>query len=220
MEVELIRHGMTASNMAGRYIGRTDEPLSTEGIAAIRKNGEFPDISRVYVSSMRRARETAALLFPCADLIICDDLREMDFGDFEGKSAQEMECDAAYRTWVDAGCLNACPNGEGISDFSGRVISAFDRIVREEIRRINSENKAAEGNPVPARQNTRGNDRLIIVAHGGTIMAVMQAFAWPRRTFYDWHIGNGNGWRAQMDETCWDRKPALTGYRQMEGMSL
>ena len=220
MEVELIRHGLTAGNIAGRYIGRTDEPLSTEGIAAIRKKGEFPDISRVYISSMQRARETAALLFPCADLIICDDLREMDFGDFEGKSAQEMEYDADYRTWVDAGCLDPCPNGESISGFSGRVIHAFDRIVREEIRRINSESKAAAGNTVLARQNARGNDRLIIVAHGGTIMAVMQAFAWPKRTFYDWHIGNGNAWRAQIDEICWDQNPVLTGYRQMEGISL
>ena len=37
MTVYLIRHGMNAGNREKRYIGRTDEPLCSEGIAALQK---------------------------------------------------------------------------------------------------------------------------------------------------------------------------------------
>lgn len=211
MEVILLRHGQTAGNLAGRYIGRTDEPLCPEGILRVRQMGAFPGIACVFASPMRRASQTAAILFPNAEQVVYDDLREMDFGDFEGRSADEMETDEAYRKWVDGGCLGACPNGESTAEFSSRICTAFDKIIRKAIMTRNS-----SGNSTGNEKDRYGGDCVVVVAHGGTIMAVMQKFARPSRDYFDWHVKNGSGWRASLDENKWETDPALTDYEMME----
>ena len=66
LKILLIRHSMTAGNKLGRYIGaRTDEPLCEEGIRLL-ENISYPPVQRVFVSPMRRCRETAEILFPGA----------------------------------------------------------------------------------------------------------------------------------------------------------
>ena len=93
MRVWLIRHGLTALGEAGKYQGRLDDGLSERGRAQLRSAAWTP--SRVWVSPARRARETAAILFPESEQIMVPNLREMDFGAFEGRSWREMENDAA-----------------------------------------------------------------------------------------------------------------------------
>ena len=63
MKVVLIRHSKTAGNLLGRYIGTTDEPLCEEGIRLL-ENRSYPAAELVYVSPMKRCRETAALIYP------------------------------------------------------------------------------------------------------------------------------------------------------------
>lgn len=217
MEIILLRHGQTAGNLTGKYIGKTDESLCPEGLAAVRLAGTFPDVAGVYVSSAMRARETADILFPNAKQIQCRDLCEMDFGDFEGRSANEMETDLYYRAWVEGGCRGACPNGESTTDFKARVREAFDVIVREEICR-NSANRSSE--IVEGSADQRNEDRIIILAHGGTIMAVMAAFARPAREYFDWHTGNVKGWRTYLDNKTWENNAVLTPYEKMEVIDL
>ena len=217
MEIVLIRHGQTAGNLAGQYIGKTDEPLCPQGIAAVRLAGIFPEVADVYVSSKRRTHETADILFPSAKQIICHDLREMDFGDFEGRSAIEMETDHEYRDWVDGGCQGVCPNGESTAEFKVRVRKAFDEIVKEKICLNNS---CRRSDFVDGSADQRNEDRMIILAHGGTIMAVMAAFARPARDYFDWHTGNVKGWRTYLDKKTWDNHAVLTPYVQMEVIDL
>ena len=200
MEVILLRHGQTAGNLARRYIGRTDEPLCEVGITAICKAGPFPAVPHVYVSPMLRAKQTAALLFPNADQMVADGLREMDFGDFEGRSANEMSNDTAYRTWVEGGCASACPGGEDMGTYSTRVCAAFYEIVLNAIAR--------------AEQN------VMIVAHGGSIMAIMCRCAKPQHDFYHWHVRNGCGYRAYLDEAVWAEHPVFSQYKALEGFPL
>ena len=111
LSIVLLRHGKTAGNQLGRYNGRTDEPLCEEGIREAEAAERHPEIQLVYSSPMLRARQTAKICFPNAEIIPIPNLREMDFGDFEGRTAQEMELDPVYRTWVDGGCVDRCPNG-------------------------------------------------------------------------------------------------------------
>ncbi len=108
MEVILLRHGKTAGNLAGRYIGRTDEPLCEAACRHLRESDPFTVASHVLVSPLQRAVETARLLFPEAELTVCQDLREMDFGDFEGRTAEEMADDPVYEEWVRGGCTGPC----------------------------------------------------------------------------------------------------------------
>ncbi len=175
MELLIMRHGQTPGNALRRYIGRTDEPLSDPGRAAAKEAGVDLSARSVYVSPMLRARQTAGICFPNAEQIVCDDLREMDFGDFENRSADDMVNDAVYREWVEGHCEGPCPNGELKADFDSRVCAAFERIVR-----------GFEG------------ERLIIVAHGGTIMSVMSAYADEKRPFYRWYVPNCGIYRARI----------------------
>ena len=84
MRILLIRHGLTAGNKEKRYIGRTDEPLCPEGLAALGQCS-YPCCAALVSSPMQRCRQTAQILFPAQKIHICEALRECDFGDFEGK---------------------------------------------------------------------------------------------------------------------------------------
>ena len=171
-----MRHAETSGNLRHAYIGRTDEPLCAEGRASARRAGVLPSITRVVVSPLLRARQTASICFPNAEQIVAPGLREMDFGDFEGRSALEMEDDPDYRLWLEGLCEPTCPNGESRALFCRRTAAAFEQIL--------------------AQERARNEQRLVIVAHGGTIMALMSRFAIPHRGYFDWHVGSCGGFRA------------------------
>ena len=175
MKLWLIRHGLTRLGEEKRYQGALDEPLSERGRAELRQADFAP--ARVYVSPMRRARETAAILFPIAEQVVVPDLREMDFGSFEGRGWWEMEQDTAYRAWVDGGCTGRCPNGEDRTVFSRRVIKAVEALLQME-------------------------EELVIVAHGGTQMAVLERWGRPAREYYRWQTACGCGWELDWDGEC------------------
>lgn len=170
IDILFIRHGATEGNLRRRYIGRTDEPLCEAGVAqveALRKQGLSVD--KLFVSPLLRARQTAELLFPQMSYTVVDSLAETDFGRFEGKSADELSGDPAYQAWVDAMCLTPIPEGESVADFKTRCCKAFAEVIEA----------------VP------DGSRVGFVVHGGVIMAIMEAYARPKRDFYAYHVGNG-----------------------------
>ena len=197
MEVLLLRHGMTAGNADGRYIGRTDLPVLPRGLEELRALGRDDSVERVYVTPLQRTQQTAALFFPRAAQVIVDDLTEKDFGDFEGRSAEEMADDPAYRQWVAEGAIGACPNGESMEDFARRIRRGFVRVVDEAL--------------------ARGDERLVLVGHGGAFMAVMIGFAHDGRDYYDWFAPNGGGWRSRIDPRTWKKEQRLLDVRPVLG---
>lgn len=172
MNVYLLRHGETAWNVQGRYQGISDIPLSPTGIAALGQ-ADFT-VESIVVSPLIRARQTAEILFPGAAQVVEAGLREMEFGAFEGRTANEMENDMDYRAWVDGGCMGPIPGGESVEAFSSRVCAAFERILAQAL--------------------AQGPEPLVIVAHGGTLMAIMARYIKPRRGFFEWRPPNGGGW--------------------------
>lgn len=161
-----------------RYIGRTDDPLSPEGEAALCLLPRDNDARLVYVTPLKRTQQTAAILFPHAKQRVVPDLREMDFGDFENRSAEDMASDAAYRAWVEQKCLPACPGGESVEQFRDRVCAAFVSVLAEE--------------------RTSGGNRPAFVLHGGTIMALMYRFSAHGGDYYQWCVNNGRGYQAEV----------------------
>ena len=183
MELLLMRHGATRGNELRRYVGRgSDEPLSEKGMVQCKEVGAFPRVRRAYVSPMLRARQTARLCFPHAELIVVPGLEEYDFGQFEGKSAQDMEHDEAYRAWVDGWCKGRCPGGESRAEFVSRTARALkDMLVR-----------AAE----------REEQKVIVIAHGGTVMAAMSSFADGSALaddYFGWQVGCCEGYACTVD---------------------
>ena len=100
---------------------------------------------------------------------VVDGFAEMDFGRFEGKSADELSDDPAYQAWVDAMCLTPIPKGESVADFKTRCCETFAETIK----------------------NVQDGSRVGFVVHGGVIMAILEAYARPKRDFYAYHIGNG-----------------------------
>ena len=169
-EILMLRHGATAGNALRRYIGRTDEPLSEAGRAALAAL-HYPAAKRVYISSLLRCRQTAEILFPGAEKIVVDDLREMDFGHFEGRSYLDMAEDAEYQAWLDSNCEAPIPGGETKEAFMDRCCAAFASVLAED-----------------------ESERLVFVVHGGTLMSVLSRYAEPEREYYRWSCSNGHGY--------------------------
>lgn len=130
--ISVIRHGMTEANEKGIYIGKTDLPLSPRGAAEIAsKMDEFdyPAVHRVYSSPLKRCTETADILFPETEIKTVDDLRELDFGDFENKSVEELLNNDDYRKWLKGGKDSRSPNGESLEEMTARTYKALHNII-------------------------------------------------------------------------------------------
>ena len=170
----LIRHGKTQGNLEHRYIGcRTDEPLCAQGIAEL-KEKRCPAVQRVYVSPMKRCLETAAILYPGIPAETVEDFRECDFGDFENRNYAELNGRADYQAWIDSNGEMPFPGGESRAAFAARCQKAFDAICRQ-------------------------TDDCALIAHGGTLMAIMEKYAHPAGSYYDFQVGNGEGFLLNED---------------------
>ena len=174
-----IRHGATEGNLHHRYIGRTDEALCKLGVAQVEKLLQYHlHAEYIIVSPTLRTKQTAQILFPGKDQMYVEDLKETNFGIFEGKNAEDLCGCAEYRVWVDSGCVDQIPGGESVPDFKKRCCRAFMTVLH--------------GIPDGAS--------VAFVVHGGVIMAILEAFARPLRNFYEYHIGNGEYVMCQFED--------------------
>lgn len=176
MRLIFIRHGKTTGNLEKRYVGRTDEPLCGEGITEL-KRGVYPGCGLVIASPMKRCTETAELLFPEREIIVCEALKECDFGDFEGKNYAELNGNPVYQQWIDSGGTLPFPNGEPPGAFRKRCAEAFGRLTQSGLLR----------------------DPTAFVVHGGTIMAILEKYAFPKKEYFDFLVPNGGGYVTEWD---------------------
>lgn len=174
MKIYLLRHGKTTGNLEGRYVGTTDEPLCAQGVRELETKTTALSVQAVFVSPMLRCRQSAELLFPQTEQIVVENLRECDFGDFEYRNYRELSDDPRYQQWIDSGGALAFPNGERPQDFRARCCGAF-------LEMLDTAQK-------------RGLQEIACVAHGGTIMSVMERFAVPKRSYFEYQVKNGCGY--------------------------
>jgi probable phosphoglycerate mutase len=126
-ELFVVRHGATEWSRDGRHTGRTDLPLLPEGEAEADRTGQLLHgraFALVLVSPLSRARETCrrAGYLDCA--VITDDLREWDYGDYEGITTREIRKDHPGWTVWDG----AMPNGETIAQVAERADRVIARV--------------------------------------------------------------------------------------------
>jgi broad specificity phosphatase PhoE len=129
-EVVVLRHGQTEWSLSGQHTSVTDLPLLPEGEEQARRlRGHFGDrhFVAVWVSPRLRARRTAELagLAPTAT---DDDLVELDYGGYEGRTTAAIS-EAMGRTWsiwVD-GTIPGDTPGETLQDVGARVDRVLDR---------------------------------------------------------------------------------------------
>ena len=198
LKLWLIRHGMTEGNCHQRYIGVTDEPLCEEGRNLL-SNVTYPRAQALFVSPLRRCRETARILFGDQEQRVIEFLAECDFGEFENKNYKELADNPHYQEWIDSNGTLPFPGGESREGFKSRNLRGFDRVVSGCIR----------SHVVEAA----------LVIHGGTIMNIMEEYADIQKPFYEWHVRNGGGYEVELDENLWKngRKQLRVNSAIMEG---
>ena len=132
-----IRHAPTEWNAAKRLQGRTDVALDEEGVAVAARWRIDPMWAgyRILSSPLQRARMTAAILFPDAEVGVDRRLTEMDFGTWEGQNLAELRAepgsDAAVREAL--GLDFKAPNGESPREVQARIQPLLARLA--ELRR-------------------------------------------------------------------------------------
>ena len=139
MKLYLVRHGQSTGNVGGTLMGQSDHPLTELGEAQARAAaarlapfGPMP----VHCSDLARARATAeyvAAAWAAAAAIFPDPrLREIDLGDYEGRSWEEFEADTELTSAFAADPYGtALPGGESLAHLETRVLAAVGDILAE-----------------------------------------------------------------------------------------
>lgn len=185
MELVLIRHFPTQGNLEKKYVGRVDEPLAVDYLMdnIWKYRGMYPPKERLICSPMLRCQQTAKVLFPGQDMEFCEDIKETDFGIFEGKDYEMLKDTLEYQSWLESNGEGVIPEGESKAEFRIRCMRGLEGIVDSLIK--NREDSAA------------------IVTHGGVIMALMSEYAEEKQDFYYWQVKNGCGFVVQIDKDAW-----------------
>ena len=133
--------------MRGRCYGSLDVGLSPAGIRDSKRLASL-ECDAVYSSPRIRAIDTARAI--AANIQIADDLRELDFGDFEGRTYNEIAASEPelYRAWMERPTTVTFPGGESFALLKKRTLAALDRI------------RAA-------------HECAVVVTHGGIIRAAL-----------------------------------------------
>lgn len=157
--VRIMRHAPTKENLEKRYLGWTDSPLADSFVLPMVDQ----NVPKVFGSDLLRCQQTAARYFPNAIYIHDARFRESNFGDFEGKTYDELKSDVRYCAWLDNPIVNIPPNGEGFDTFCSRVVEGFLALPKEE-------------------------QDYVLVVHGGVIRALLVRFAPVEKPFWSYDV--------------------------------
>jgi alpha-ribazole phosphatase len=180
--VALWRHGITDENECSAYMGWTDSPLNEKGrkmVQRLSKHVARPDL--IFSSSSVRCLETARLLFPGQTIQRLAALREMHFGDWEGRTHEDLQHVASYQTWLDDPFSKAPAGGESFEQFAERVLAGWDFIKKQAMA-------------------SRAN-HIAVITHGGVIRFLLSAFAPERKAFFEWQVPFAGGY-----ELVWEQE--------------
>lgn len=126
----LVRHGETVGESSIRYHGANDVALSDHGRGQMRRvatalRGERFDL--VLTSRLQRSTEAAVIIAPDTPARAVAGFDEIDFGDWEGLTAGEIEArdPDLFRRWRSEGVRFTYPGGDSILHFRERVAAAF-----------------------------------------------------------------------------------------------
>lgn len=175
MDLYLIRHGITKWNQEKRYLGHSDEPIAEErldDLLAVKKEMNDIQFDEVWTSDLRRCQQTLLYLAPGSTFQMDERLREYHFGDWEGKTYDDLKDIQAYRLWLDDWHGNQVPGGESGKDYTGRV----DRW-REDFF---------------GHASSKGIKNALVVTHGGVIRYLLSTLD-NSKSFWDWRVDHGQG---------------------------
>ena len=186
--VYFVRHGETEWNATRRVQGHSDVPLSEKGREQARllsKRLSSEKIDCFYSSDLDRAVETARILAAPhnLDVNVTAELRELNFGDWEGMTYEEMRKNAPWtiKDWFRNPVDNYIPAGEKLLDMARRCDAALQRIT-----------------------GSHEGETVVVVAHGATIRSIIcSVLELDYRRL--WKIDLGNTSLSRIDFSEWEQ---------------
>lgn len=167
----LVRHGETALNQKGVYYGWTDCPLSLRGEEQAESLGRSLagiTFDGVIASPLERAKRTAQIVgrIPVGKLVLDPRLKELNFGDWEGKHYQEIQSafPGEWQEWANDWKGFRIPGGESFLDLYRRVADSLSEIL-----------------------NGDENRTLLLVAHHATLRIILSRLLGMGEDGY-WHF--------------------------------
>jgi len=131
MNIWLIRHGETEWSLSGAHTGRTDLPLTASGekkAERIRDVLAGHSLALVLTSPLERARRTCEIAGLGAEAQIDPNLMEWDYGDYEGRTTDEIRKERPGWSLFRDGV----PNGETVAQVGARALDVIDRAVQSD----------------------------------------------------------------------------------------
>lgn len=183
--IALFRHGITALNKQKAYIGWTDDPIAEEEKERLANQAYygFP-YDFVMSSDLMRCLQTAEILFPWKKVYQMAQFRELHFGEWEGKTYEQLKNDMNYTEWLNAPFEVTPPGGENFQMFKNRVDEGWRQVV-----------EMIDNNRVK---------KIAIVTHEGVIRDLLLKYANSRKQFWEWHVAHGAGY-----ELIWNCQAAF-----------
>ncbi|ELY0811564.1 alpha-ribazole phosphatase [Listeria monocytogenes] len=130
MQLIFARHGETDWNVAKKYCGQLDVPLNEHGVQQmkhLREKLEDYSFDLVVTSDLMRVKQSANILSN-AKTVRFPALNEMNFGDFEGYTYQEISTKfpKAWNEYCNNWQTTLFPNGESFPIFYERVVEVLE----------------------------------------------------------------------------------------------
>lgn len=179
LKVVLIRHFATKGNLSKKYIGVTDESLCEVGKDKL-KHISYPEVDAVFVSPLKRCKETASFIYKDQVPITYDGFRECNFGIFENKNYKDLSDDKDYQAWIDSGGTLPFQQGEDIESFKRRSTNTFSKAIRTSV--------------------LANYQSIALIVHGGTIMSILDAYSSPHKDYFHWQVKNGEGYVLEFND--------------------
>ncbi len=196
--IHFIRHGDIAETKTGAYIGVTDPSLSEEGrqeLIELDKNYRYPYAPVLFSSPLKRCLETCEVIYPDSKPIVVPELSEINFGLWEGKTADELKNNEDFNKWLSGDTSVKPPEGESSADFTRRICLMFQKIVEGLI--------------------STGHTEAVIVTHGGVIMTLLAVYGFPQAKPFDWATECGCGYSIRITPMLWQRDKVSEVYRTL-----
>ena len=106
-KIVLIRHGITVGNEQHMYYGSTDVSLSERGMHLLEKQrdeGVYPvsEDAQYFTTGMLRTEQSLEIIYGEQEHEVIEELRELDFGEFEMCTYEQLNSVPEYQQWITA----------------------------------------------------------------------------------------------------------------------
>ena len=180
MKLFLVRHGKKETNKKCQFQGRLDISLNLQGkeeIICLREELKKYRFEKIYISPLKRTMETAKIISKGLDyssaLVEEMSLMEMDFGDWEGLTVDEIKnrFPVDYQCWIDDWQTTCIPGGESAEEMFEKICSWITDL------------QAKHGE----------EDEILIVTHKGVILQIIAyLLELPLRDIWHFQVDTGS----------------------------